>query len=73
MFLLCSSQSLQDEAESSETSWEKLQEVIRKLKDRCPSVAEIIEEKCQNTHARYALRYRWDNRGDRFPYLSDTW
>ncbi|XP_049467402.1 nesprin-2 isoform X6 [Panthera uncia] len=46
-------QSLQDEAESSEASWEKLQEVIRKLKDRCPSVAEIIEEKCQNTHARW--------------------
>ncbi|XP_044915977.1 nesprin-2 isoform X3 [Felis catus] len=46
-------QSLQDEAESSETSWEKLQEVIRKLKDHCPSVAEIIEEKCQNTHARW--------------------
>ncbi|XP_077909922.1 nesprin-2 isoform X1 [Halichoerus grypus] len=47
-------QSLQDEAENSEGSWEKLQEVIGKLKDRCPSVAEIIEEKCQDTHARWA-------------------
>ncbi|XP_025298589.1 nesprin-2 isoform X2 [Canis lupus dingo] len=46
-------QSLQDEAESSEGSWEKLQEVIGKLKDHCPSVAEIIEEKCQDTHARW--------------------
>jgi len=47
-------QSLQDEAENSEGNWEKLQEVIGKLKDRCPSVAEIIEEKCQDTHARWA-------------------
>ncbi|XP_073098376.1 nesprin-2 isoform X4 [Manis javanica] len=46
-------QSLQDEAERSEGSWEKLQEVIRKLKDYCPSVAEIIEEKCQDTHTRW--------------------
>uniref|UniRef100_A0A2I3RXS6 Spectrin repeat containing nuclear envelope protein 2 n=1 Tax=Pan troglodytes TaxID=9598 RepID=A0A2I3RXS6_PANTR len=46
-------QSLQDEAESSEGSWEKLQEVIGKLKGLCPSVAEIIEEKCQNTHKRW--------------------
>uniref|UniRef100_A0A2K5XMG3 Spectrin repeat containing nuclear envelope protein 2 n=1 Tax=Mandrillus leucophaeus TaxID=9568 RepID=A0A2K5XMG3_MANLE len=46
-------QSLQDEAESSEGNWEKLQEVIGKLKGLCPSVAEIIEEKCQNTHKRW--------------------
>ncbi|XP_037688490.1 nesprin-2 isoform X2 [Choloepus didactylus] len=46
-------QSLQDEAESSEGSWKKLQEVIGKLKDHCPSVAEIIKEKCQDTHARW--------------------
>uniref|UniRef100_A0A2K5QQZ4 Spectrin repeat containing nuclear envelope protein 2 n=1 Tax=Cebus imitator TaxID=2715852 RepID=A0A2K5QQZ4_CEBIM len=46
-------QSLQDEAESSEGSWEKLQEVIGKLKGLCPSVAEIIEEKCQDTHKRW--------------------
>uniref|UniRef100_A0A8C9AHQ9 Spectrin repeat containing nuclear envelope protein 2 n=1 Tax=Prolemur simus TaxID=1328070 RepID=A0A8C9AHQ9_PROSS len=46
-------QSLQDEAESSEGSWEKLQEVIGKLKGLCPSVAEIIEEKCQDTHTRW--------------------
>uniref|UniRef100_A0A8C4MDW9 Spectrin repeat containing nuclear envelope protein 2 n=1 Tax=Equus asinus asinus TaxID=83772 RepID=A0A8C4MDW9_EQUAS len=46
-------QSLQDEAESSEGSWKKLQEVIGKLKDYCPSVAEIIEEKCQDTHTRW--------------------
>ncbi|XP_057586422.1 nesprin-2 [Hippopotamus amphibius kiboko] len=46
-------QTLQDEAESSEGSWKKLQEVIGKLKDYCPSVAEIIQEKCQNTHTRW--------------------
>uniref|UniRef100_A0A2K6JTW1 Spectrin repeat containing nuclear envelope protein 2 n=1 Tax=Rhinopithecus bieti TaxID=61621 RepID=A0A2K6JTW1_RHIBE len=46
-------QSLQDEAESREGNWEKLQEVIGKLKGLCPSVAEIIEEKCQNTHKRW--------------------
>nr|XP_035116587.2 nesprin-2 isoform X2 [Callithrix jacchus] len=46
-------QSLQDEAESSEGSWEKLQEVIGKLKGLCPSVAEIIEEKCRDTHKRW--------------------
>ncbi|XP_036094192.1 nesprin-2 isoform X6 [Rousettus aegyptiacus] len=46
-------QSLQDEAESSEGSWQKLQEVIGKLKDYCPSVAKIIEEKCQDTHIRW--------------------
>ncbi|XP_060030825.1 nesprin-2 isoform X4 [Erinaceus europaeus] len=46
-------QSLQDEAENSEGKWEKLQEVIRKLKDYCPSVAEIIKEKCQDTHTRW--------------------
>ncbi|KAM5338266.1 nesprin-2 isoform 2-T2 [Glossophaga mutica] len=46
-------QSLQDEAESSEGSWQKLQEVTGKLKDYCPSVAEIIEEKCQRTHTRW--------------------
>ncbi|XP_058423073.1 nesprin-2 isoform X4 [Diceros bicornis minor] len=46
-------QSLQDEAESSEGSWRKLQEVIGKLKGYCPSVAEIIEEKCQDTHTRW--------------------
>ncbi|XP_039720519.1 nesprin-2-like isoform X1 [Pteropus medius] len=46
-------QSLQDEAESSEGSWQKLQEVIGRLKGYCPSVAEIIEEKCQDTHIRW--------------------
>ncbi|XP_005399199.1 PREDICTED: nesprin-2 isoform X3 [Chinchilla lanigera] len=46
-------QCLQDEAESSEGSWEKLQEVIGKLRESCPSVAEIIEEKRQHTHARW--------------------
>ncbi|XP_053457239.1 nesprin-2 isoform X5 [Nycticebus coucang] len=46
-------QSLQDDAESSEGSWGKLQKVIGKLKGLCPSVAEIIEEKCQATHARW--------------------
>ncbi|OWK09294.1 SYNE2, partial [Cervus elaphus hippelaphus] len=46
-------QTLQDEAESSEVSWKKLQEVIGKLKEYCPSVAEIIQEKCQNTHTRW--------------------
>ncbi|KAM7157907.1 nesprin-2 [Molossus nigricans] len=46
-------QSLQDEAESREGCWQKLQEVIGKLKGYCPSVAEIIEEKCQQTHTRW--------------------
>ncbi|XP_070325555.1 nesprin-2 isoform X5 [Odocoileus virginianus] len=46
-------QTLQDEAESSEGSWKKLQEVIGKLKEYCPSVAEIIQEKCQNTYTRW--------------------
>ncbi|XP_035866765.1 nesprin-2 isoform X3 [Phyllostomus discolor] len=46
-------QALQDEAESSERSWQKLQEVIGKLKDYCPSVAEIMEEKCQHSHMRW--------------------
>ncbi|XP_055989127.1 nesprin-2 isoform X2 [Sorex fumeus] len=46
-------QSLQDEAETSERSWEKLQEVSGKLKDYCPSVAEIIKEKCQDTYTRW--------------------
>ncbi|KAM6202620.1 nesprin-2 [Rhynchocyon petersi] len=46
-------QTLQDEAESSEGSWEKLREVIGKLKTYCPSAVEIIEEKCQDTHARW--------------------
>ncbi|XP_010601301.1 nesprin-2 isoform X4 [Fukomys damarensis] len=47
-------QCLQDEAENQEGSWEKLQEVIGKLRESCPSVAEIIEEKCQDTHARWS-------------------
>ncbi|XP_059549889.1 nesprin-2 isoform X2 [Myotis daubentonii] len=46
-------QSLQDEAESSEGRWQKLQEVIGKLKGSCPSVAEIIEEKRHHTHTRW--------------------
>ncbi|XP_023373370.1 nesprin-2 isoform X2 [Otolemur garnettii] len=46
-------QSLQDDAESSEGSWGKLQEVIGKLKGLCPCVAEIIKEKCQVIHARW--------------------
>ncbi|XP_036887040.1 nesprin-2 isoform X2 [Sturnira hondurensis] len=46
-------QCLQDEAESSEASWQKLHEVTGKLKDDCPSVAEIIEEKYQHTHTRW--------------------
>ncbi|XP_076978529.1 nesprin-2 isoform X1 [Tamandua tetradactyla] len=46
-------QFLQEEAENSEASWKKLEEVIGKLKDYCPSVAEIIKEKCQDTHVRW--------------------
>nr|XP_021491241.1 nesprin-2-like [Meriones unguiculatus] len=46
-------QALQDEAESREGSWEKLQEVIGRLKDSCPYVAGIIEEKCQDAHSRW--------------------
>ncbi|ELK04480.1 Nesprin-2 [Pteropus alecto] len=51
--MLLDCQSLQDEAESSEGSWQKLQEVIGRLKVYCPSVAEIIEEKCQDIHIRW--------------------
>ncbi|XP_075387998.1 nesprin-2 isoform X2 [Tenrec ecaudatus] len=47
-------QALQDEAESSEGSWEKLQEVIGKLKKHCPSAAELIAEKYHNAHTRWA-------------------
>ncbi|XP_031211612.1 nesprin-2 isoform X2 [Mastomys coucha] len=46
-------EALQDEAESGERSWEKLQEVICRLKDSCPSIAGIIEEKCQDAHSRW--------------------
>ncbi|XP_006756776.1 PREDICTED: nesprin-2 [Myotis davidii] len=46
-------QFLQDEAESSEGRWQKLQEVIGKLQGSCPSVAEIIEEKRHRTHTRW--------------------
>nr|XP_051682366.1 nesprin-2 isoform X7 [Oryctolagus cuniculus] len=46
-------QALQDEAESSEGSWEKLQEVTRKLQGFCPAVAELIREKCQATLSRW--------------------
>ncbi|KAM5273601.1 nesprin-2 [Ctenodactylus gundi] len=46
-------QCLQDEAENSERSWEELREVIGKLKVSCPSIAEIIEKKCQDTHTRW--------------------
>ncbi|XP_051051966.1 nesprin-2 [Phodopus roborovskii] len=46
-------QALQDEAESKEGSWEKLQEVVSRLKDSCPSIAGIMEEKCQDAHSRW--------------------
>ncbi|XP_076778100.1 nesprin-2 isoform X4 [Arvicanthis niloticus] len=46
-------EALQDEAENGEQSWEKLQEVIGRLKDSCPSIAGIIEEKCQDAHSRW--------------------
>nr|XP_045011461.1 nesprin-2 isoform X3 [Jaculus jaculus] len=46
-------QSLQDEAESHEGCWEKLREVISRLKDSCPSIAAIIEQKCQDAHSRW--------------------
>ncbi|KAM4854061.1 nesprin-2-like isoform 1-T1 [Thomomys bottae] len=46
-------QSLQDEAESSEDNWEKLEEVVGKLKDSCPSISKIMEEKCQDARARW--------------------
>ena len=64
-----SSSTLQDEAESSEGSWKKLEEVIGKLKEYCPSVAEIIQEKCQNTHTRYASRCNLNDRADFFYLL----
>ncbi|XP_038193388.1 nesprin-2 isoform X4 [Arvicola amphibius] len=47
-------QALQDEAESREGSWEKLQEVIGRLEDSCPSIAGIMKEKCQDAHSRWA-------------------
>ncbi|XP_068947829.1 nesprin-2 [Petaurus breviceps papuanus] len=46
-------QLLQDEAESSEGNWSKLQNAICKLKDCCPLVTEIIEQKCQEAHKRW--------------------
>ncbi|GAB1297538.1 Nesprin-2 [Apodemus speciosus] len=46
-------EALQDEAENGEQSWEKLQEVIGRLKDSCPSIAGIVEEKCQGAHLRW--------------------
>ncbi|XP_006891859.1 PREDICTED: nesprin-2 [Elephantulus edwardii] len=46
-------QGLQDEAESSEGIWEKLREVLGKLKTYCPSAADIIDEKCQDTYSRW--------------------
>ncbi|XP_023558729.1 nesprin-2 isoform X2 [Octodon degus] len=46
-------QSLQDEAESSEGSWEELQEMIGRLREPCPAVAQIMEEKRQHAHARW--------------------
>ncbi|XP_063118254.1 nesprin-2 isoform X7 [Rattus norvegicus] len=46
-------EALQDEAENGERSWEKLLEVIGRLKDSCPSIAGIIEEKYQDAHARW--------------------
>ncbi|XP_074092082.1 nesprin-2 isoform X2 [Macrotis lagotis] len=48
-------QLLQDEAESSEGNWSKLQNAISKLKDYCPSVTEIIEQKYQEAHTRWTL------------------
>jgi hypothetical protein len=53
-YLFLCLQALQDEAENGERSWEKLQEVIGRLKASCPSMAGIIEEKCQDAHSRYA-------------------
>lgn len=46
-------EALQDEAENGERSWEKLQEVIGRLKDSSPSIAGIIEEKYQDAHSRW--------------------
>ncbi|KAL1790760.1 nesprin-2 isoform X2 [Sigmodon hispidus] len=46
-------QALQDEAERREGTWEKLQEVIGRLKDSCLSIAGIMEEKCQDAHSRW--------------------
>lgn len=51
-------QALQDEGESKEGSWEKLHEVVGRLKDSCPSIAAIMEEKCQDVHSRYAQKGR---------------
>ncbi|XP_064368021.1 nesprin-2 isoform X2 [Dromaius novaehollandiae] len=48
-------QSLQDESENSEESWAKLQAAASSLKKNCsPSFAEIIEQKCNEAHARWS-------------------
>uniref|UniRef100_A0A8C4V2M1 Spectrin repeat containing nuclear envelope protein 2 n=1 Tax=Falco tinnunculus TaxID=100819 RepID=A0A8C4V2M1_FALTI len=47
-------QSLQDESESSEESWAKLQAAASNLKKNCsPSFAEIMEQKCMEAHTRW--------------------
>ncbi|XP_074146434.1 nesprin-2 isoform X1 [Sminthopsis crassicaudata] len=46
-------QLLQDEVENSEGNWSKLQDAISKLKDCCPSVTEIIEQKYQEAYTRW--------------------
>ncbi|XP_063015844.1 nesprin-2 isoform X4 [Melospiza melodia melodia] len=47
-------QALQDESESSEESWAKLQAAASNLKKICsPSFAEIIDQKCMEAHTRW--------------------
>uniref|UniRef100_A0A8U8BMT5 Uncharacterized protein n=1 Tax=Geospiza parvula TaxID=87175 RepID=A0A8U8BMT5_GEOPR len=47
-------QALQDESESSEESWAKLQAAASNLKKSCsPSFAEIIDQKCMEAHTRW--------------------
>ncbi|NWX82754.1 SYNE2 protein, partial [Nothoprocta pentlandii] len=48
-------QSLQDELETSEESWAKLQAAASSLKKSCsPSFTEIIQQKCNEAHARWS-------------------
>ncbi|XP_005047765.1 PREDICTED: nesprin-2 [Ficedula albicollis] len=47
-------QALQDESENNEESWAKFQAAASNLKKNCsPSFAEIIDQKCTETHTRW--------------------
>uniref|UniRef100_A0A6I8NCE0 Nesprin-2 n=1 Tax=Ornithorhynchus anatinus TaxID=9258 RepID=A0A6I8NCE0_ORNAN len=48
-------QVLQEEAERSEGSWDRLQEAVVQLKDCCPSFSKIVEQKFQGARSRWTL------------------